>query len=143
MRFAWLDPLRATTINDFEKLGTALGGTPTIVERLPSRAAERRCSRQDAVRVCPPPSRELKPPAPGRAASASAVGSALRGSNDDFRAVASSGSQCDVRGRRALRSRASCSLPAWRSTVTTPLPPQVVHLDHWRSPRRLPQRPAP
>ncbi len=25
---------RATTINDFEKLGTALGGTPTIVERL-------------------------------------------------------------------------------------------------------------
>src|SRR6266566_259314 len=26
---------RATTINDFAKLGTALGGTPTIVERLP------------------------------------------------------------------------------------------------------------
>src|SRR5207245_3932143 len=76
-RAASENPLRATTINDFEKLGTALGGTPTIVERLPSRAAERRCSRQDAVRVCPPPSRELKPPAPGRAASASAVGSAL------------------------------------------------------------------
>src|SRR5947208_15387567 len=32
------NPLRATTINDFAKLGTALGGTPTIVERLPSRA---------------------------------------------------------------------------------------------------------
>src|SRR5881397_889492 len=30
------NPLRATTINDFAKLGTALGGTPTIVERLPS-----------------------------------------------------------------------------------------------------------
>src|SRR6266478_1255767 len=28
------NPLRATTINDFVKLGTALGGTPTIVERL-------------------------------------------------------------------------------------------------------------
>src|SRR5438067_2140975 len=26
---------RATTINDFAKLGTALGGRPTIVERLP------------------------------------------------------------------------------------------------------------
>src|SRR5207245_5787981 len=30
------NPLRATTINDFAKLGTALGGRPTIVERLPS-----------------------------------------------------------------------------------------------------------
>src|SRR5205823_10356833 len=30
------NPLRATTINDFAKLGTALGGTPTIVERLPN-----------------------------------------------------------------------------------------------------------
>src|SRR5206468_9386595 len=29
------NPLRATTINDCAKLGTALGGTPTIVERLP------------------------------------------------------------------------------------------------------------
>src|SRR2546422_3308137 len=26
-------PLRATTVNDFAKLGTALGGRPTIVER--------------------------------------------------------------------------------------------------------------
>src|SRR5439155_27178943 len=31
------NPLRATTINDFAKLGTALGGRPTIVERLPRR----------------------------------------------------------------------------------------------------------
>src|SRR2546428_9347093 len=30
------NPLRATTINDFAKLGTALGGTPTIVEHLPN-----------------------------------------------------------------------------------------------------------
>src|SRR2546427_11131796 len=30
------NPLRATTINDCAKLGTALGGTPTIVERLPN-----------------------------------------------------------------------------------------------------------
>src|SRR5205823_13612908 len=29
------NPIRATTINDFAKLGTALGGRPTIVERLP------------------------------------------------------------------------------------------------------------
>src|SRR2546426_884281 len=28
-------PLRAITVNDFAKLGTALGGRPTIVERLP------------------------------------------------------------------------------------------------------------
>src|SRR6266480_2217239 len=35
-RAASENPLRATTINDFAKLGTALGGTPTIVERLPS-----------------------------------------------------------------------------------------------------------
>src|SRR3989442_1710280 len=34
-RAASENPLRATTINDFAKLGTALGGTPTIVERLP------------------------------------------------------------------------------------------------------------
>src|SRR5256712_11761430 len=37
-RAASENPLRATTINDCAKLGTALGGTPTIVERLPSRA---------------------------------------------------------------------------------------------------------
>src|SRR5437899_6179710 len=30
------NPLRATTVNGFAKLGTALGGRPTIVERLPS-----------------------------------------------------------------------------------------------------------
>src|SRR5439155_7481280 len=35
------NPLRATTINDFGKLGTALGGTPTIVERLPRRVRGR------------------------------------------------------------------------------------------------------
>src|SRR5436309_8334092 len=35
-RAASENPLRATTINDFGKLGTALGGRPTIVERLPS-----------------------------------------------------------------------------------------------------------
>src|SRR2546425_6162834 len=29
-------PRRAPTINGFAKLGTALGGTPTIVERLPT-----------------------------------------------------------------------------------------------------------
>src|SRR5439155_9561 len=34
-RAASENPLRATTINDCAKLGTALGGTPTIVERLP------------------------------------------------------------------------------------------------------------
>src|SRR5437773_3268962 len=34
-RAASENPLRATTINDFAKLGTALGGRPTIVERLP------------------------------------------------------------------------------------------------------------
>src|SRR2546421_9101507 len=33
-RAASENPLRATTINDCAKLGTALGGTPTIVERL-------------------------------------------------------------------------------------------------------------
>src|SRR5947209_5811374 len=32
------NPLRAITVNDFAKLGTARGGTPTIVERLPSHA---------------------------------------------------------------------------------------------------------
>src|SRR5207249_7244356 len=37
-RAASENPLRATTINDFAKLGTALGGRPTIVERLLSRA---------------------------------------------------------------------------------------------------------
>jgi len=35
-RAASENPLRATTINDFVKLGTALGGMPTIVERLPT-----------------------------------------------------------------------------------------------------------
>src|SRR2546426_1315123 len=34
------NPLRATTVNDFGKLGTALGGTPTIVERLPSQSRQ-------------------------------------------------------------------------------------------------------
>src|SRR5437899_2254127 len=34
-RAASENPLRATTINGFAKLGTALGGRPTIVERLP------------------------------------------------------------------------------------------------------------
>src|SRR5438034_404173 len=34
-RAASENPLQATTINDFARLGTALGGTPTIVERLP------------------------------------------------------------------------------------------------------------
>src|SRR5205809_1081146 len=33
-------PLRATTINDFAKLGTALGGRPTIVERLPNQSQQ-------------------------------------------------------------------------------------------------------
>ena len=32
---------RATTVNDFAKLGTALGGRPTIVERLPRTDRER------------------------------------------------------------------------------------------------------
>src|SRR2546429_1951544 len=36
--------VRATTVNDFAKLGTALGGTPTIVERLPRNRAVRNCA---------------------------------------------------------------------------------------------------
>ena len=49
------NPLRATTINDCAKLGTARGGTPTIVGRLQAlamlRACSRCCSRRGAVRA--------------------------------------------------------------------------------------------
>src|SRR5256712_10219629 len=45
-------PLRATTINDFAKLGTALGGRPTIVERLPSSQGVREAHLEARI-ACP------------------------------------------------------------------------------------------
>src|SRR5438046_2275389 len=53
-RAASENPLRATTINDFAKLGTARGGTPTIVGRLQARRLRLRL--HAGRRCCPPES---------------------------------------------------------------------------------------